>query len=235
MDLKLLGRAVWRFKWIVIFGLAIACALAFISTVRVSKDGKLSYRQSEKWASYAQIFVTQRGFPWGQLRPSASTDSGRFVSLALLYSSFTNSDPVKQLMKKMGPPIVGQVESAAVLTSAGSSDALPIISIAGMAATKEDSLNLTGRAATALVTYIRSQQAVNKISDDDRVLVQVIARPGRATLLTGRSKTVPITVFMAAMTLVLAMVLVLENLRPRVRAVERPAVDGSLARTKLSA
>jgi hypothetical protein len=121
------------------------------------------------------------------------------------------------------------------LTSAGSSDALPIISIAGMAATKQDSLNLTGRAATALVTYIRSQQAVNKISDDDRVVVQVIAKPGRATLLTGRSKTVPIMVFLAAMTLVLAMVLVLENLRPRVRAVERPAVDGSLARTKLSA
>jgi hypothetical protein len=154
------------------------------------------------------------------------------VSLALLYSSFANSDPVKQIMNKMGPPIVGQIESAALLTAPGSSDALPIISIAGMAATKSDSLALTGRAAGALVRYIRAQQAANAIPDTDRVVVQIIERPGRATLLTGRSKTVPIMVFLAVMTVFFALVLVLENVRPRVRAV---AVDGSLARQKLSA
>lgn len=232
MELGLLGRAVWRFKWLVLIGIVLAVGLAFISTVRVSSSGKLSYRQAERWASYSQIFVTQRGFPWGQLRPSGTTDSGRFVSLALLYSSFANSDPVKQLMKKMGPPIVGQVESAAILTSPGSSDALPIISIAGMAATKRDSLALTGRASTALVRYIREQQAANGIPDNDRVVVQIIEQPGRATLLSGRSKTVPIMVFLAVLTVVLAMALVLENVRPRMRAV---AADGTFARQKLSA
>jgi len=232
MDMGLLGRAVWRFKWIAVLGLIVAVGLAFLSTVRVSTNGKMSYRQSEKWASYSQIFVTQSGFPWGQLRPTTTTDSGRFVSLALLYSSFANSDPVKQIMNKMGAPIVGQVESAALLTAPGSSDALPIISIAGMAATKSDSLALTGRAAHALVQYIRQQQSANAIPDSDRVVVQIIEQPGRATLLTGRSKTVPIMVFLAVMTVLLAMVLVLENLRPRVRAV---AAEGSLARQKLSA
>jgi hypothetical protein len=234
MDLKLLGSAMWRFKWLVVLGVIAAAGLAVISTVRITTDGKVSYRQGEKWASYSRIFVTQRGFPWGQLAPTSTADSGRFVSLALLYSSFANSDPVKRLMLKMGPPIPGQIESAAVLTSAGSSDALPIISIAGLAATQRDSLQLTARATTALVAYIRGQQAANDIPDDDRVVVQVIEAPGRSTLLAGRSKTVPAMVFLAVLTVVLALVLVLENLRPRVRAVGR-AADEPLARPKLSA
>jgi hypothetical protein len=232
MDLGLLGRTVWRFKWLVLLGFVIASGLAFLSMVRVSTDGKLSYRQHEKWASYAQVFVTQKGFPWGQLRPPATTDSGRFVSLALLYSSLANSDPVKQRMRAMGRPIVGEIESAAVLTSPGSSDALPIVSIAGLSETKQDSLELTRRAAVSLVGYVRAQQVANAIPDDDRVVVEIIEQPGRATLLAGRSKTVPIMVFLAVMTVFLAMTLVLENLRPRVRAV---AADGSLARAKLTA
>ena len=232
MDLGLLGRAVWRFKWLVFAGLIVAVGLAFISMVRVSSSGKLSYRQGETWASYSQVFVTQKGFPWGELRPSGTTDSGRFVSLALLYSSLANSDPVKQLMKRMGPPIVGHVESAALLSTPGSSDALPIISLAGEAATKQESLALTGRAARALVEYIQSQQIANGTAPADRVELQIIAQPGRATLLTGRSKTVPIMVFLAVMILVLAMTLVLENLRPRVRVV---AADASFAQQKLSA
>lgn len=233
MDLKLLGRALWRFKWLVLLGIVAAVGLTFISTFRVDKNGKLSYRQGEKWASYAQIFVTQQGFPWGALQPPATTDSGRFVSLALLYSSLADSDPVKQLMAKMGPPIPGQIQAAAVLTSAGSSDALPIISIAGIAGTEKQSLALTGRAADALVSYIRSEQAANQIRDNNRVVVQIIKEPGQPTLLAGRSKAVPAMVFLAVLTVVVAMVLVLENLRPRIRRVD--AVDDSLARQKLSA
>jgi hypothetical protein len=232
MDLGLLGRAIWRFKWLVLAGLIVAVGLAFISMVRVTSNGKLSYRQSETWASYSQVFVTQQGFPWGELRPTGTTDSGRFVSLALLYSNFANSDPVKQLMKKMGPPIIGQVESAALLTAPGSSDALPIISLAGEAATKEQSLELTGRAARALVQYIQGQQVANGTARGDRVVLQIIAQPGRSTLLTGRSKTVPVMVFLAVLILVLAMTLVLENLRPRVRVV---AADTSFAQQKRSA
>lgn len=232
MDLGLLGRTIWRFKLLVLVGLVVATGLAFLSMMKVTTSGKVSYRQHEKWASYAQIFVTQKGFPWGQLRPPTTTDSGRFVSLALLYSSLANSDPVKQRMKKMGPPIVGEIDSAAVLTSPGSSDALPIVSLAGISESKQDSLELTRRAAVSLVQYIRSQQEANAIPADDRVVVQIIEQPGRATLLAGRSKTVPIMVFMAIMTVFLAMTLVLENLRPRVRTV---AADGSLARPKLSA
>jgi hypothetical protein len=223
LDLNHLGRVVWRFKWIVLLGLILAFGLTFLAMFRVTRDGKISYRQSQQWASYSQIFVTQSGFPWGQLRPTGPNDSGRFVSLALIYAGLVDSDPVRQLMAKMGPPIVGgSVQASALLTAPGSSDALPIISIAGLATSKEDSVTLTSRATTALVQYIRAQQASSGTTAANRVIPQVIQTAGSSRVLAGRSKTVPVMVFIAVLTLVLAFVFVLENVRPRVRALETP-------------
>jgi hypothetical protein len=236
MDLNRLGRVVWRFKWIVMLGFICAVGLTFLATARVSRDGKISYRSSEQWASYSQIFVTQKGFPWGQLHPAGGADaSDRFVSLALIYAGLVNSNPVKQLMAAMGPPIVGQVEASALLTSPGSSDALPIISIAGISTSKVDSLALTARATAGLVQYIQQQQKESGTTATNRVIPQVIQTAGNATVLAGRSKTVPVMVFIAVMTLVLAFVFVLENVRPRVRAVERPTPQQSRVGQKLSA
>lgn len=221
MDMKLLGRALWRFKWITTAGLVLAFGLTFITTFTV-RNGHLAYRASAKWVSYSQVFVTQQGFPWGALKAPASSESGRLTSLALVYANLADSDPVKQLVTEMGPPIPHtEVQAAALTTSPGSTDALPIISIAGMAASKQDSLEFTGRITKALVKFIRTQQAENGIRDENRVVVQVIKQPGEPTVLKGRSKTVPVMVFIAMLTLVIAMVLVLENLRPRIRRVER--------------
>ena len=80
------------------------------------------------------LLAAQQGFPSGRIRVATSVDSSRFVALALLYAGFANSDPVKQLMRGMGTPIAGQIESTAVLSSTGGTDALPIISVAGIAA-----------------------------------------------------------------------------------------------------
>ena len=237
MDLSLYGRTLWRFKFIVLAGVVAAAGLAFLAAYRVGPGGKLIPRQAERWASYSQIFVTQQGFPSGRIRVATSVDSSRFVALALLYAGFANSDPVKQLMRGMGTPIAGQIESTAVLSSTGGTDALPIISVAGIAATRSDSLELTARATKALVTFVRQQQAANGIPANNRVLVQEIASPGRSTLLSPRSTTVPIMVFLAVLTLVVGIAFALENLRPRIRSVERDerTVDRNDSQSVLSA
>jgi hypothetical protein len=139
-------------------------------------------------------------------------------------------------MAKMGPPIPGaQIQAAALTTSPGSTDALPIISIAGIAGSPQDSLALTTRDTDALVAYIRDQQAANGIRNANRVVVQVIKHPGQVTVLKGRSKTVPVMVFLAVLILVIAVVLVLENMRPRIRKVERGEKDEPVASHTLSA
>ena len=53
MDLALFFRVLWRFKVIVLLGLSLAFALAFLSYVKVDIDKgfKLTYRENAQWES----------------------------------------------------------------------------------------------------------------------------------------------------------------------------------------
>jgi hypothetical protein len=240
VDLSLIGRALWRFRYLVFIGVILAVGLTFLATFRVGPHGKLSYRQNEQWASYSQIVVTERGFPWGSLKAPAASSPDRFASLALLFANFANTDPVRALMRKMGTPIYGsRVEVLPVFACNGCTDTLPFVKVAGIAPTREQSLIVTDRATRALLAYIHQEQAANAIPDSDRVSVQLIQSPGQSGVLTGRSKTVPIMVFVAVLTLMMAIVLTLDNIRPRVRPVksesQQDSSDLADARRKLLA
>ena len=68
MDLPLYGRVLWRHRAIVVAGILLAFALAFLSMFKVGwADGspKVDYRKPVTYQSQATIFVTQRGYPWG--------------------------------------------------------------------------------------------------------------------------------------------------------------------------
>jgi hypothetical protein len=216
MDLRIFGRVLWRFKYMVLVGFVVAIALAFMSMVRVSKDGKIAYRQGETWVSYSQLFVTQQGFPWGKLAVSQTSDPGRFSSLALIYAQWAPSDLVRQIMLRSGP-IHGKIEAAAVTTSPTSNDALPIVQIAGYGDSLLHSLQITQRATAALVKYVGMQQAANGIPDSNRVLLQQIQVASKSKLVSGRSKTLPIVVFLAVMSAIVALAFARENWKPRVR------------------
>ena len=62
MDLYLYARVLWRFRLLVLAGLALAIALATLSVLRIGPDG-VSYRDSRLWAADMKIAVTQRGCP----------------------------------------------------------------------------------------------------------------------------------------------------------------------------
>lgn len=209
MDLRLIASAIWRFKWIAFAGLTAAAALAVLSVVRVDGNG-VRYRQSEKWASYARIFVTEQGFPWGRLEASGKVDPSRFAGLAVLYANLAETDPVKKLLQRQAPRIRGEYEAAALLTP--TNDTLPIISIAGIAATKQDSLTLTEQVASALLTFIRREQQQNAIPQEQRVVVELIQSAGKPTRLSARPLTIPIVIFVSFLALTVAFIFVLQNL-----------------------
>lgn len=222
VDLRLVGHAIWRFKPLVILGLVLAIGLAIFAYAR----------QTEEYASYSTVFVTQQGFPWGRLTLDQTTgsvtpanprpgepqfaDPVRFSSLAILYSRLADSDPIRQIMLKAGP-IDGRVEAAPLLASANQDDALPLISIAGIAGTADQAVALARRTTDALVTYLGQQQDANDIPSRDRVEIQVVKEAGQAKTLSGKSPTLPIVVFLAVMLGVIALALVLANLWPEGR------------------
>jgi len=233
MDLALYLRVLWRFRRIVFTGLALAILLAFLSFAKVSFAGgkpKLGYRGKQEWASFSRVFVTRPGFEWGS-SVTASTakaaigdqvtqarmEEDRLTSLAIIYSSLMTSDPVQRILLR-GGPIHGQVLAAPLPVMMGSDQLLPIISVEGIASTKAASYDLSQRATSALVTYIRDQQNANRIPPDRRIVLDVVNRAGDSKLLTGRPKTLPAVVFVTVMIAVLGLVFILENLNPQVRA-----------------
>jgi hypothetical protein len=240
VDLSLFLRVVWSRKWLMAAGLVLATVLAFLSLVRVDihSSNHFRYRQSEQWASYTTLFVTQHGFPWGTLGTTTgvgqpdqthATDPTRFISLALIYSQLIPSDAVRQIMIKDGGPIKGTIQAAALTDPSNTNDALPLISIAGLASTPAGSTKLVQRASAAFLTYLSAEQSAAGTAPADRVVVQVINQPGHPKLLQARSTTLPIVVFFTMVLATIALCFILENLRPRVRVMTAEAQNARLA------
>jgi hypothetical protein len=215
MSLSLHLRVLWRFRWIVLLGTLASVALTFLSVFHVDwSTRKLTYRSSEQWTSYARIFVTQPGFPYGAVN-TGGADPTTLAANAILYSQFANSDPVRRLsFGAVKPP--GDIVAAPVLASANSSDALPIVSIAATADSKPLAIELARKEMTGLILYVRQQQQAADIGPTNRIVLQVIGQPQTAALVKGRSKTLPIVVFLFTMLAVVGLALILENLRPLV-------------------
>ncbi len=181
MDLSLFLRVVWSRKWLMAAGLVLATVLAFLSLVRIDihSSNHFRYRQSQQWASYTTLFVTQHGFPWGTLGTTTgvgqpdqthATDPSRFISLALIYSQLIPSDAVRQIMIKNGGPINGTIQAAALTDPSNTSDALPLVSIAGLASTPGGATKLVQRASAAFLAYLSAEQSAAGTSPADRVV-----------------------------------------------------------------
>lgn len=247
MDLRLYAQVFWRFRLLMAAGFAIAFMLAFLAMVKVSPSGKphLTYRSNEQWLSYSTLFITQPGFPWGrsiiptkaQAEQAAAAKSGvtfadpsRFSDLAVLYAQLATSDQVRSIMRR-GGKIDGDVSAQPVTANDNPfAAALPLIRISVVAKTQGRATSLVERATDAFRKFLSDQQAANQIPASQRVVVSVVQRHEKPKLLQGRSRTVPIVVFLAIMILFGALAFVLENLRPRVRPVAAEAPAAASAR-----
>jgi hypothetical protein len=224
VDLALYAKVLRRFWWLVFPGVLLAAALAFLSMVRVSPDG-VAYRKPELWQSQTLLLLTQPGFPWG--RTVLPTESGtapryadpyRFSSLTDLYSQFANSDEVRRIMRREGAKTTWKIVAAPLPpTVAGAT--LPVIALNGQAQSAKEAVTAAARGARAVIEYVENQQHSAGIPAKQRISVQVLKRPARPEVIDPRKKTLPIMVFLSVLTAAVGLAFVLENLRPRVRAV----------------
>jgi len=222
MDLALFLRVIWRFKWLVLPGILVAIGLAGLSFVRVSdKSPYISYRQHEQWISYSNVLVTQHGFPWGQVATGtqSSADPSRFIGLSVIWSQLALSDPVKQILRRSGP-INGTLEVAPVL-DANTQEALPLISVAAIADKPRTAITLARRETAALLSFLETQQADSSIKPENQISMLVTSQAAHAKLFKGRSKTMPVVIFLTVLMAVVGLAFVLENLRPRIAPVRQ--------------
>jgi hypothetical protein len=239
MDVSVYLRVFGRFWQLLAFGLVLATALAFFSYVRIEFDGALpdvKHRSDETWISASTLFVTQEGFPWGRsildetLRVPGQDgapsyvprygDPGRYSGLAQLYAVLAKSDAVRRMVMKGAPP--GARYQPDVVRSPDNSAVLPLIYMNGYGTTPAIAEQMADRAADAFGTYLRQEQARNRIPEAKRVEVVVTSRASSAELFEARSVVRPIFVFLLAFLAFVALAFVLENVRPA------PRVGGQL-------
>ena len=251
--MQLYARVLWRWKIVVVIGLLVAVGLTFLSIYKVPRNGQLTARKHTEYVSYATLFVTQKGFPSGRLglipvttpgstdthtqtTPRASTaqiaDLSRLTSLAIIYSHLATSDPVRSIMLRTGP-VKGTIQAAALPAAPGSSEDLPLISIAAITDSRDGAVDLARSASSALVSYIEQQQTENGVPASDRVELSLLNRPYLAKVYQQPSKTLPAAIFLTVLIATIGMAFIFENLRPRIRTVpdERISSTTSAARS----
>jgi hypothetical protein len=149
----------------------------------------------------------------------------------VLYARLANSDPVERLLFAHGP-VRGGVSLGATAVWDTQIGPLPLIQVTGMGITQRSAIAMAHNGATALRTYIASQQEANDVPKESRVLLATIKRAGSpngvedslggTTLVQGRSKVKPMIVLAAVLGLFIAIAYILENLRPQMRLVPAP-------------
>ena len=231
MDLALFMRVVWNYRRIVLVGLIVTILLSSLALLRFDSQG-VSLRGGEEWTSRATLFVTQPGFPWGRLQPEGEAPSGpssqnatRLSGLSTLYSKLVDTDQVSNLMKNSLPDDGWRVEAAPVLDGSGLSNPLPLIQIAALATSAKLAEETAAAAAASLQSYVTTRQDVNAIPEGDRVLLQVIKEPEDADLVSGRSFTLPLVIFLLLGTVTLSVPFVIDNLRRSFAAPSHPPAD----------
>jgi len=236
-------RVLWRFRVIVGVGLALGLALAFLSMVRVNPTGSpvFSYRKHAQFQSETTVLVTVHGFLWGNIKldagsvgnvPVGPVDTNVLRNLTSVYITTANSDQVLSLLKKSGP-INGKIETSQML--APDSSTLPLMEIDAIASTPQAALSLANRHLAAFRTWLRASQEASGTPAKNQIVLQAISGPNKPTLLAGRKKTVPILILLATLVAVCGLAFVLENLRPRIHAVEEPRDENMSQARRLSA
>jgi hypothetical protein len=217
----------------------LAFVLALLAYVRVTPDG-IAYRDREVWQSQTLLLLTQPGFPWGRtVLPSNGSPSSpryaepyRFSSLTDLYSQFASSDEVRAIMRRQGAPKTWKIVAAPMTpTVAGST--LPVIALSGHAASPKEAVAAVASARRAFIRYVADQQQAAAIPKAQRVDIQVLKGSTLPTVIEPRKKTLPIMVFLSVLTAAVGLAFVLENLRPRVRAVAT-ATDADRTHTPIA-
>jgi hypothetical protein len=198
---------------LVLVGLMLAVALAILSVARVSSDG-LSYRSDQVWQSTTTLLLTRKGDPFAE--PTA------YSPLTDLYSQLANSDAVRRSMLKAGAHKDWKITATPIAPTFNPGAVLPVISLAGQAPTPRDAVKATVIGRQAFLNYVSQQNGSAGI--------EVLQNATRPTLVVGRSKTLPIILFLAVLSATFALAFILENVRPRHATV--PAFKGEAGRDR---
>ncbi len=211
MDLALATRVLYRHRRVVGAGVVLAVLLSLVAYYRVELDSsgpKLTPRKAELWQSNATIFLTEGGFPAGNL--GRFTSPGAIASVAGLYARLAESDQVLALASKDGP-LPGRFQATPSADPLNRDSALPLVLLLGTASTPAAAEATVKRGMEAFLAFVSAQQDAAGTPERRRVQLRVVNAPRAAALIQPRKKTLPIVVFLAVTMAAIALAFILEN------------------------
>jgi capsular polysaccharide biosynthesis protein len=219
MDLRMHLGVIWRWRFLVGFGLLAAVALAFFSVCRVdlANGASVSYRQGETWQASETVLVNQPGglYVTAQLQPTSNP--GWLASLTSLYAQIANSATIRSRVLPGGIATKATGDYTASQVMDQSNQPLAVLMFDGTGTSPKQAVSNAHRASSEFRAYVDSQAVGSKVRGDRRVVVNVLspASVHTAKVVQGRKLTVPILVFLAVLLVTLGLVYVLENLKGR--------------------
>lgn len=224
IDLRLYSRVLRRHRALVVIGVALTFALAFLSYVRVSPSG-IAYRSPAVWSNSSTMVLTQAGSP--ELRsvlPAGSSGvptlgtTERFIGLVDLYAALATSDAVIQLLKQRGLLDDKDIEagdlpvSASSVSSAVNGQVIPLIRITGEGDSPKEATARTLAATQAFLEVLTTRQTAAKIPPNNRIQVSVIKRSGKPVLAEPRSMALLLVILLGGLIATIAVAFMRDNL-----------------------
>jgi hypothetical protein len=219
---------------LVLVGVALTLALAFLSYVRISPSG-VAYRSPEIWSNKATLVLTQEGAPElrsvlparpGAYSPSLA-DTGRFASLVDVYATLATSDDVVSKLERRGMLHEEDLKDGALpITAAAVSSTVgsvtPMMTISASSLSGPMATKLTLATTKAFLDVVHAKQLAANIPVKDRIQVRVLNSSEAPTLVDPRSKAMPILVLLGGLIATLAIAFTRDNVarRPKSEAPE---------------
>jgi hypothetical protein len=228
-------RALRRFWWLLVIGLAIATIAALASVHRVDfgsfppsfeKKAEITYTASSR------LLVTSEEAPYLRTRVdnevtgpdgnvsvySNSPDISTLISAANLYPILIGSDEVQQLRDEMSGPLPGAITTRAIYEVNSPSrfelSQVPVIEVFGHADTSAGAIEITQATVDAFLVYVDELQDSASLRREDRILIEELQRPEGTIATGGTSLSLPLMLFLVIAAPFVALAILLDRLFP---------------------
>jgi hypothetical protein len=199
MDLAQHAAVLWRFRAVLVAGLALGIVLAVLAAFQLPS---FSPRGAETWTSESSLLITQAGAPefrtlvgeLGAATPSGGPggvefdDPNRLSALASLYAQLATGDRVRSQLPDKPKP----AQITAIALEGNASTQLPVVKLTTEAGSGPAAQNLNQHTVQALQKVVREEQSRNAIPADQRIRIEQINAPAEPVKTAGRSHTASI-------------------------------------------
>jgi hypothetical protein len=244
-------RALLRFWWVIVIGLAIAQVAAIMAVYNVdfsSIPPSLTQREQPSYTAEGRLLVSSGEEPYlrravtnlvqppatadGPAKPVEVTqapDTATLVQAANLYPLLIESDEVAKVREDLYGKTEGTLRAQAIFAistpSRFTTSDVPVIQLKSVGDTPQQAIDLVNQTSTAFIRWMTDKQDKRRIKNAQRITVEPLQSPTQALAFGGSSSVLPVLVFGVVLMAFAALAIFLDRMFPRRRTSPAAAAE----------